>query len=170
MLSAFHISCIQSNFVNSKTRKNMHPPPPPPPKWILSGHFSIKHKFWARGRTSYGLWKRFFYAPKTCYFRQLLKFIMNRSYSLYPVCPKKIFRISKYFEKSKFEFSKFTVLQMHSRTLIPWKQLLNPDQTAPKTDLGQGISYHSEDGTRSLLNLGTRNVTNTWRMPPKELV
>ena len=48
----------------------------------------------------------------------------------------KIFGISEYFEKSKFEFLEVLLyFQMHSRTLLPWKQTLISDQPAPKSDL-----------------------------------
>ena len=51
--------------------------------------FSIKQKFWALKDTS-----------------QLLKYIMKRSYSLIQCVPN-LNQISKFFEKSKFEFSRF---------------------------------------------------------------
>ena len=53
--------------------------------------FSIKHKFWMRKRNTF--MRCFFFAPKICYYGQVLKQITN------PVCPK-LFPISKYFEKS----------------------------------------------------------------------
>ena len=46
-------------------------------------------------------------------YRQLLKYIMNRSFSPNPVCPKKIFRIREYLEKLKFEFSRFYCITFH---------------------------------------------------------
>ena len=48
-----------------------------------------------------------------CYYKQLFRLNVNRSYSLNPVCPN-FFQISKYFKKLNFEFSWFNCIGTHA--------------------------------------------------------
>ena len=70
---------------------------------------SIKHKFWARKRNV--LMRRFFYASKTYVTIDSYQNSLWISPVLWIQFVPILFRISKYFEKSKFEISRFYCTQ-----------------------------------------------------------